>query len=138
MKLIYKTIRYLTIIDYYLEKAIKKFIIKPRYILTGQCNKCGLCCYRKIGIMAHPRIIKSKFLSKIVTKFYYHVNDFILSEIDTEDNVFIFECLHFDKQNMKCTSYKNRPAACRDYPLIRYFDAPSTFEECGFKTKLRK
>lgn len=125
-------IRWIIILDYYLETFIKSLLFKKRYCLTGRCNKCGKCC-ETIGILISPLLLKYPFLIKIIIKFYELTNTFKYLGFSTEENALLFSCLSYDYSTQQCKIYKHRPAVCREYPRINFFNKPILIKNCGYK-----
>ena len=96
--------------------------------------QCGKCC-EQIGVFV-PRFSNNRFVLLIIAVFIEKVNEFKYSQYLPEEKVLIFTCNNFDDVNKKCLNYRFRPAICRNYPMLRYFDKPVLFEECGYRPKL--
>lgn len=119
--------------DNLLNNLLKKYVIRPRYRLSGGCLKCGQCC-RAIYLKATRGQIASPLFCKIAVGWIEWLFDFKLKQIDREDHYFIFECRHL-KENGSCGNYFWRPSVCRNFPLVDYFKAPVFLPGCGFTSE---
>ena len=133
----YFLIRWIIIAFHYYELLLKTVLFRPQYILTGKCRQCAQCC-EQIGVHDPKNIFKHSFLGKMVINYYQKINDFQFLGYISEQRMFIFSCKHFDQDQKKCLNYRHRPAICRGYPLVRYFDKPEIMPGCGYQTELRK
>lgn len=84
------------------------------------------------------RYYDARWLRRWVIRFYEAVNDFEFLEYISEEEVLLFTCQHFDAQARRCKAYRNRPALCRSYPAVAYFDPPVLLPACGYRGELRK
>lgn len=136
MKLIYLTIRYLIILDYYFERFLTKYLFKTRYKRVGHCKQCGQCC-EVIGVKVNNYVVSHSFFAKLIIVFYEKVNNFSFEEYNREENYLLFSCNNFNKEQRKCNIYSQRPGLCRNYPYVRYFDKPTFMDGCNFSAELR-
>ncbi|HAR63455.1 MAG: hypothetical protein DKM50_12230 [Candidatus Margulisiibacteriota bacterium] len=137
MKLLILVIRWIVVIDYFIDKVFTKRIIKPRYQVSGNCLRCGSCC-QHIGLAINGTLANNPFLLKFIIFYYQRVNSFKYDRYLEEQNVLLFTCLEFDSTKRICKSHYLRPAICRNYPLVRYVAKPELLPGCGFTIKLRK
>jgi uncharacterized protein len=136
MRIVYLIFRFIVILDYYIEKTTKTFILKSKYKVSGKCQKCGVCC-KLIGAKISDFITHRKWLIFLIVKYYEKINDFSFHSFLEQENMLLFTCNNFNEKGSKCLSYKIRPAICRGYPLVRYFQKPVLLQECHFKAELR-
>jgi Fe-S-cluster containining protein len=129
-KILFLLLRVIVIVDYYLEDITKK-IIRPKYKKTGKCIQCTQCC-NLIALLLHKSFKKRPFLLKIIIIFYERINDFKYISFSEEDNVLFFTCNKFDKEKKKCMARRLRPAICRHYPYIKFFEKPDQYSGCGY------
>jgi Fe-S-cluster containining protein len=129
-------IRWLIIVDYFVERFFKKYIFKPMYKVTGSCRQCGTCC-QLIGIETPDYLLKRKWLMRLIIAFYKKINDFVYQGFAREERMMLFTCNKFDKEKHNCSIHPWRPALCRNYPLLRYFNKPVVFNTCGYKVEKR-
>lgn len=115
------------ILDLYAQKIAKK-IIKPPYILTGECKKRGSCCH--YILMQKPK--------GIFGRLYYfwntEINGFYLRE--KKDTLLVMGCRHLKKDG-SCGHYRYRPLVCRQWPMVEHFGTPRILKGCGFKVEKR-
>ena len=104
---------------------------KTKWALEGKCRKCGACC-REIALVVHPKILTSRSITALVSRWISWVFDFHLIRIEYDMNYMIFGCKHI-KTDGTCGNYKWRPSVCRNYPIVDYFKKPSLFDNCGYK-----
>ena len=136
LKVAFNIIRALNLLDSYLERKIKQFILKPHYVISGGCLQCASCC-ELIGCEVSKHLTNT-FILKVIIVFIQHLNDFRFSHFIKEKNMLLFTCNNFDSQNRKCLCYKTRPAICRNYPFSRYFAKPVLMPGCGYHVRARR
>ena len=117
-------------------KWIKFYLNKlqsPKYILKGECKKCGRCC-RNIVFFAYGNPIRDiKLLEELKNK-NKRMNLFYPSG-KNEDGELLFTCKSLLPDN-RCKYYFFRSLYCRRYPMVkslstgRYLNPP---EECGYR-----
>jgi len=110
----------------------------PKYILQGECKKCGRCC-RNIVFFAYDKPIKDNSVYEELRKTNKRLNYFFLSG-KNEKGELLFTCKSLLSDN-RCKHYFLRSLYCRKYPLVKslttgeYLTPP---EECGYKIVLNK
>jgi Fe-S-cluster containining protein len=124
-------------LDSCIEQLIKKYILKPKYTVSGTCKMCGTCC-ENIGIYTASYLIKVNLILKIIVKFYEKVNDFQYQGYLPNKKILVFTCHNFDDNKRKCKVHNKRPAMCRNYPLLRYFNKPVLIKNCGYKVHIQQ
>lgn len=135
IKWIFKILKYLFLVDYFIDIKIKKVLFKTRYRLTGQCLKCGLCC-ESIGVYM-PRFFGDKLMMGFIIVAVEKMNDFTFKGLVPEEKMLVFKCKHYNKEKNKCDIYRFRPSICHNYPIVRYFEKPVLFDSCGYKVSVR-
>ena len=104
-------------------------------MIEGACSQCGKCC-EVIGVSVPDYLVKIRWLLIIVITFYEKVNNFKYQEYSLDHHALLFSCNNYDYENKACLSYKKRPAICRSYPSVRYFNKPVLLPMCSFKVEL--
>ncbi|HVN67824.1 MAG TPA: YkgJ family cysteine cluster protein [Candidatus Sulfotelmatobacter sp.] len=121
----------LVLLDNFIMNFFRRFFPK-RHTLAGRCRQCGNCC-RRIILTMTPAQAKSKFFTAIVIRWISWLFDFILLEVNREDNYLAFTCRHLTAAG-KCANYGWRPNVCRNFPLVDYFTEPQFLPDCGFSS----
>lgn len=120
-------------------KFIKFYLNKlksPKYILNGECKKCGRCC-RNIVFFAYGESIKDETVYEELRYKNKRMNLFYPSG-KNEKGELLFTCKSLLPDN-RCKYYYLRSLYCRRYPLVKslatgkYLTPP---EECGYKIEL--
>lgn len=124
------------LLDNVLTNFTKNYIIRTKYMLEGNCLKCGQCC-RQIYLKATRAQVTSPLFAKLSVRWIEWLFDFKLKWVDFEDNYFVFECKN-QRPDGTCGNYSWRPNVCRNYPLISYFKEPSFITGCGYSARPRK
>ncbi len=91
---------------------------------------CGMCC-ELIGVAVPDWLVKKKKFVSIIISFYEKVNEFKYQGYQSK--ALLFECTNYDSQKHCCKVYKSRPALCRAYPKIRFFEEPILLSGCSFR-----
>jgi hypothetical protein len=136
MRLLKRAIISLVLLDNFLTYFPKKIFFPTRWVLEGKCKQCGSCC-KAIYLKITPRQLSSKFFTGLAVAWTKWIFDFILLEIDYDNNYLVFTCKHH-RPDGRCGNYFWRPNICRNYPLMDYFDEPKFLPDCGYKSKLRQ
>ena len=126
----------LMLLDNFLSNFLKCYIVKTRWVLEGQCKRCGVCC-QEILLRATKAQLKSNFFRKLTIRWISWLFDFILIRVDYENNYIDFTCKQRTGSG-SCGNYFWRPHICRNYPLVDYFEQPRPLPNCGFKAQPRK
>ena len=100
------------------------------YEITGECKKCGKCCYHMYSVETYTEkeFKIMQFLFPTYRRFYIKGKD--------EDGNFIFAC-KLVTPNGLCSEYKHRPRMCRKYPAKRIFYPGKLHEGCGYKVNIK-
>lgn len=107
-------------------------ILPHKYEIEGQCKKRGVCC-QQIALYLAPAFWKYSLLKGLARTWYEFVYNFTCIGESKENKVVIFKCNYL--KGTKCGIYWRRPAICRNYPLVRFFDKPSFLPGCGYRVK---
>ncbi len=114
-----------------LKKILYKYVLRKKYLRTGECIGCGACCTH-IYVKHMKGVVKTEkeFQQlKRLHPFYTYLE--ILGEDETG---LYFECKNLDKNSKKCKIHKKRPGICRRYPQEEIFLLGGTLkEDCGYK-----
>ncbi len=112
---------------------IVRSVFKPKYQVTGQCLKRGICCHN-IGVYLHKSILNRPILKHLVIGWYAFVYNFEVKGESPEAQVVVFRCRYL--KNNRCSIYYKRPYICRQYPYpLRFFAKPSFLPGCGYSLK---
>ena len=130
-------IRWLAIISGGYDSFLRKYFFKSRYSLKGQCLRCGQCCER-LGVHDPEHHCRRRWLKKIIIAYYHYIYDFDFLEHLAEDRVLVFTCPHYDSARHQCDTYRHRPAICRGYPRVPFFEKPALLDGCGYRVGLPK
>ncbi|MFC1595780.1 YkgJ family cysteine cluster protein [Candidatus Margulisiibacteriota bacterium] len=136
VKALYFVIRWLIIISNSHARFMDKLLFKTRYKLCGSCVQCGKCC-EVLGILDTELKKRNKYLTKLVIAFYENVYNLKLLGFNEPESILLFTCKKLNRKEGKCGDYFNRPALCRNYPFVRYFEKPDIFPQCGYWVELR-
>ncbi len=101
----------------------------PSYIVTGGCQKRGLCCHR-LAVYIHPRLWKYPIIVSVIRRWYMFVYNFKFIESQENLQVLIFSC-NYLKDNL-CSIHWKRPFICRRYPGVSPYIRPTLLPGCGY------
>jgi hypothetical protein len=111
-----------------------RLFVRPKYVLTGSCHKCGDCCEQILG--NPPRFVKdSKLLIALFVGWHRVVHNFHVNARGDDGEV-IFRCGHL-KGDGRCGIYRLRPFICRNYPVLPFYGPPQPLPSCGFGVAAR-
>lgn len=135
MKYLKRFLISIMLLDNLIMQGLKKFF-PTRHKIAGTCRQCGVCC-QEIHLKMTPRQIYSKFFRDLCIRWLSFLYDFYLLRIDYPRNYLVFSCKHKGKDG-KCQNYFWRPAICRNYPLLDYFEKPVFLKGCGYEVAKRE
>ncbi len=104
-------------------------VIRPRFVLQGECHECGDCCRSILGVP--PRFIRKTRLMGLYLYYHRVAHRFTPREIGEEGEI-IFECGHLQSDG-RCGIYWFRPLLCRNYPIVPFYHAPSLLPGCSYQ-----
>ena len=104
-------------------------IIRPPFVLQGDCHECGDCCRSILGVP--PKFIRKTRLMTLYLTYHRIAHRFTPREIGEEGEVF-FECGHLQSDG-RCGIYWFRPLLCRNYPIMPFYHAPSLLPGCSYR-----
>ncbi len=119
-------------------KYLLNKLYSPKYILKGQCKKCGRCC-RNIVFFAYDKPITNETLFNELKRKNKRLNLFYPSGKNDKGEI-LFTCKALQQDN-SCKYYFFRSLYCRKYPLVKsltsgkYLTPP---EGCGYSIELSK
>lgn len=120
-------------IKLFYEKLKKLFLLKilrRKYRRVGKCNGCGRCC-QEIFVKHAGGIVKDEKEYERLKKMHPFYS-YLKIKYKDEDGL-VFECKKLDKENGKCTIYKNRALICKLYPQEEIFMLGGVISEnCGY------
>lgn len=107
-------------------------IFPRQYRIEGSCKKRGVCC-KQIALYLAPAFWTYPVFRKAAILWYCFVYNFDVIGEDESQKIVLFSCRYL--KNNTCSIYWRRPAICRNYPLVRFFDKPSFIPGCGYRVK---
>lgn len=127
-------------------KFIKNQFGSSKYVIKGECKKCGKCCETILFSDENGYIKKEEDFAKLRkrNKRYYHFeingrHGKNIDEADIENRKIIKGALYFKCKSLgedkKCKNYFFRSIYCRDYPAINpefIANGGETMDGCGF------
>ena len=114
-------------------KAVQK-VIRPRFVLQGQCQKRGECCKRIVALP--PRLLQKQPFNRWFIAFHRLTHNF--HQVGTgPEGAIIFSCHHL-KTDGRCGIYAYRPLICRTYPVVPFFGTPHLLPGCGYSIAPRE
>jgi Fe-S-cluster containining protein len=108
--------------------ALLRLVRPPRYVLVGDCQRCGVCCQQIEADL--PRWMRDTWVMQLFVTFHERLHRFSLVG-RTDDGRLVFACGHVG-QDGRCGIYARRPLLCRDYPKRPFFHQPQVLPGCGF------
>lgn len=107
-----------------------RLVVRPRYAVIGECQRCGSCC-RSI-IADPPRLIKATPpLLQLFAAFHRVAHNFSVVGRGPNGEL-VFAC-GYVQTDERCGIYWRRPFICRNYPLVPYYEAPQLLPECSYR-----
>jgi len=104
-------------------------IYPPRHVVTGGCQRRGVCC--TMILLDAPRVVKDRpWLLGVFVAYHRIFHNFYVVGRGDNDEV-IFRCDHLADNN-SCGIYRYRPFICRNYPVVFWFDPPRPLPGCGY------
>jgi len=111
-------------------QKIARLFIRTPYKKVGKCQKRGNCCY--YILMSEPK----GFLGRLHFFWNTQINGFFLRDlVDVEgekEKIAVMGCRYL-KADGSCRHHRLRPAVCREWPRIEYFEKPKILKGCGYK-----
>jgi Fe-S-cluster containining protein len=108
-------------------------VIRPRFVLLGECHKRGVCCRQIIG--DPPRLVRETRLVQLFVGYHRVMHNFAAIGKGPDGEI-IFACNHLDAEG-RCGIYALRPFLCRNYPVLPFYAAPQLLPGCGFRAAPR-
>jgi hypothetical protein len=110
-----------------------RWVYPPRFVLTGECHRRGVCCRHIIG--DPPALIRRTRLLSLWTGYHALAHDFHVVGRGPNDEI-IFACGHLQSDG-RCGIYRLRPFICRNYPVLPFFASPQLLPGCGYRVAPR-
>lgn len=116
-------------------QTLVRFVVRPKYVLVGACQRCGACCRCLVG--DPPAFIKnSPALLKSFIAYHRATHGFEAYARGPNGEV-LFRCGHLQSDNT-CAIYWRRPLVCRTYPVApSYFGIPKLMPDCSYRIAAR-
>ena len=130
---IYRCIAWVFINLELLALYIIRMIVRPDFVVQGECLRCGACCEHIVG--DPPRFIKNTRLISIYLAYHRLAHRFRPTHRGPNGEV-IFTCGHL-KDDGGCGIYRFRPLICRNYPVIPYYSVPGLLPDCTYSVAPR-
>ena len=108
-------------------------IIRPRFVLTGECQECGDCCRSILG--SPPQWVRRSWLMNVDTHYHRLAHRFEV-RATTPDGSVLFECGYLQSDG-RCMIYRFRPLLCRNYPVIPFYHEPMLLPGCSYSVAPR-
>lgn len=116
-----------------LTTAVVRRVRPPRFALQGECVRCGECCRMIVG--DPPGLVKRSGLLSLYIGWHRVFHAFAVTGRGPEGEV-LFTCGHL-RADGRCAIYARRPALCRDYPVLPFFEAPRLLPACSYRVAPR-
>lgn len=117
----------------YLKFIYNSVFYKPKYVLKGECKKCGKCC-KNIVFFAYNIPIKEEIVFEELKQKNKRMNLFYPNG-KNEHGELLFRCKFLDDNN-RCKVYFFRSFYCRKYPMVKSLlngKLLTPREDCGYK-----
>ena len=120
-------------IDLALHRAWHRSRGEQPWTLEGACRRSGACC--EAPAIAVGRLTWSLRSARwLFLAWQRRVNGFELTSADARARLFVFRCIHYDRETRSCDSYGSRPGVCRDYPRnLMWQPSPEMLPPCGYR-----
>ena len=113
--------------------ALIRRIVRPEFLVEGECLRCGACCEHIVG--DPPRWIKETKLLSVYLAYHRLTHRFRPIQRGPNGEV-IFSCGHLQSDG-RCGIYRFRPLICRNYPVIPYYGVPGLLPDCTYRVTPR-
>ena len=130
---IYRCIAWVFINLELLALRIIRLVIRPEFLIQGECLRCGACCEHIVG--DPPKFIKETKLLSVYLAYHRLTHRFRAISRGPNGEV-IFSCGHLQDDG-RCGIYRFRPLICRNYPVIPYYSVPGLLPDCTYKVAPR-
>ncbi len=111
-----------------------KLFARPKYVLQGECQRCGACCRCLVG--EPPAYVRnSPLLLKTFIAYQRAAHRFEAYARGPNGEV-LFRCGHLQADNT-CGIYWRRPLVCRTYPVVPSFGIPKLLPDCSYTIAAR-
>lgn len=113
---------------------LARLVVRPNYVLLGECQMTGLCCKQIVG--DPPNFVKQGARwSRLFTAYHKTLHNFDVVARGPNDE-FIFKCGHLQPDG-RCGIYRTRPLFCRAYPAVPFWGKPQLLPGCTYKVAHR-
>ena len=130
---IYRCIAWIFINLELLALRIIRLVVRPDFLLQGECLRCGACCEHIVG--DPPKFIKHTKLLSLYLAYHRLAHRFRPTHRGPNGEV-IFSCGHLQDDG-RCGIYRFRPLICRNYPVIPYYSVPGLLPDCTYSVAPR-
>jgi len=107
---------------------IIRMIVRPDFVVQGECLRCGACCEHIVG--DPPKLIKNTKLLALYLAYHRVAHRFRPTHRGPNGEV-IFSCGHLQNDG-RCGIYRFRPLICRNYPVVPYYSVPGLLPDCTY------
>ncbi|MGN0015697.1 MAG: YkgJ family cysteine cluster protein [Candidatus Gastranaerophilaceae bacterium] len=119
-------------------KFLFQKVTSSKYVVTGKCKKCGMCCKNIVFYVGKRAVCEEKeFLN--MQEFDKRYKNFEING-KGEKGELLFKCKSL-LENGLCGAYKFRSLNCRLYPKINQkfvYNGGETLDGCGYKFSITK
>ena len=115
-------------------QALVRFFVPPKYVLRGDCQRCGACCRSLVG--DPPTVVKSSPLLLKAFIAYHRATHRFEAYARGPNGEVLFRCGHLQNDNT-CGIYWRRPSVCRTYPVVPSFGIPKLLPDCSYTIAAR-
>jgi hypothetical protein len=126
-----RLLREVTVVFIHIEllaMRVVRLFVRPKFVITGECVKCGACCEQILG--DPPRLVKdTPWLLGLFVGWHRVVHNFHLVARGESGEV-VFRCGYL-KGDGRCGIYRLRPFICRNYPVLPFYEAPRPLPGCS-------
>ena len=128
-------------------KYLKNRMATSKYVIKGECKKCGKCCENILFSDEKGYIKTEEEFSALKKRNLRYHHFFIAGKMEGESpdpkdsrGALLFKCKSLD-ENKQCKQYYFRSFYCRDYPSINktfISRGGETLDGCGFYFDVNK
>jgi hypothetical protein len=115
-------------------QGLVRTLAPPKYVLQGDCQRCGACCRSLVG--DPPQVIKKSSVLLRTFIAYHRATHRFEAYARGPNGEVLFRCGHLQTDNT-CGIYWRRPLVCRTYPVVPSFGIPKLLPDCSYRIAAR-